>query len=538
MTTSAPLSTFRTIAHLVRHDLHRFRALIVASIGLELLRAIVVEWMLHRAPIAIGDRFGGAGGELERALLDLLLRAATWITTAVVVQADHPSDDRAFWRTRPLAPHAVALAKLALLALIFAAVPALINGARLAAYGAPVAAHVAATVQIVLSAGSSVVLAWTLAILARTLPRFLAGIAGLIIGAYLLFMATLWYFGLAGGGIGSMHVGVGMESAGSESGLHGWILGTALVGLGLSILVAHYRVRRTWAALAAGITLFVALPQLFPPPPHAAAPPPDLARLLDRPLRPESVTLQGPFPSDPRQQGILSGALALPGLPRDVSAGVFVDQVRVEVDGRDVAIDGIEQCCLGAGPIGVASTLPVPPSPPIDGGSVTDGLARVTGIAVSALRTQPVTVDARARVVFVRHRLAASLRLAPGAAFRGDGYMVEVLAVGDRFPAVLLRLTRFPHLGAEGAPHLSFFDADAARTRVREASSPVQGLARPSREPAYEWAHGRHWAMRAHTIILRRDDIALGDRLLIVESHRAGEAPARIAWTGLPADRP
>ena len=40
---------------------------------------------------------------METALLDLAIRAMTWIVTAVVVQADHPSDDRAFWRTRPLA---------------------------------------------------------------------------------------------------------------------------------------------------------------------------------------------------------------------------------------------------------------------------------------------------------------------------------------------------------------------------------------------------------------------------------------------------
>jgi hypothetical protein len=533
-TMSAPLSTVRTLAHLVRHDVHRFRALIAAAIGLELLRAIVVEWLLHRAPAVIGDRFGGAGGELETALLDLLLRAATWITTAVVVQADHPSDDRAFWRTRPLAPHAVALAKLALLALVFAVVPALVNSVRLAAYGAPLAAHVAASVQIALAAGSSVVLAWTLAILARTLPRFLAGIAGVIVGAYLLFMATFWYLGLAGGGMGSFSVGVGMESAGSESGAHGWLMSAALVGLGLTILVVHYRVRRTWAALGAGATLFVVVPLLVPAPQHASAAPPELARLLDQPLRPQGVSLQRGFPSDPRQQGVLSGQLALPGLPLGVTAGVFVDRLRVDVDGQDVAIHGIDQCCLGT-PIG---SLAAPPGSFLGSEKTNDGLATVDGVAVPALRTQPVTLDARATVVFVRHRLAASLPLAPGAAFRGDGYIVEILAVGDRLPAVLLRLTRFPHLSAEGAPHLLFFAGDAGRTRVREASSPVQNWARPSREPTYEWAHGRTWAMRAHTLVLDRDTIAHGDRLLIVESLRAGEAPVRIAWTGRPADRP
>ena len=175
---SAPLSTWRAVRHLCRFDLARYRVLIAAMVGLELLRAAYVEWTLQLAPIVIGERLTTAAGEVEVYMLDLAIWAMTWVVTAVVVQSDHPSDDRAFWRTRPLAPHAVALAKVALLGLVFVGVPALINSGRLAAYGAPLSAHVAATIQIAVTAGGAIVPAWALAIATRTLPRSSPGSAG------------------------------------------------------------------------------------------------------------------------------------------------------------------------------------------------------------------------------------------------------------------------------------------------------------------------------------------------------------------------
>ena len=99
---TAPPSFARTLGRLVRFDLRRFRMLALLVVILELARAAFVEWTLHLVPTAIGERFGGTFGTGEIDVVDAFLWLATALTTAVVVQADLPSDDRAFWRTRPI----------------------------------------------------------------------------------------------------------------------------------------------------------------------------------------------------------------------------------------------------------------------------------------------------------------------------------------------------------------------------------------------------------------------------------------------------
>jgi hypothetical protein len=530
---AAPLSTWRAVRHLCRFDLARHRVLIAAAIGVDLLAQSYAEWLLHLAPTEIGDRFGGAGGEMETALLDLAIWATTWIVTAVVVQADHPSDDRAFWRTRPLSPYTVALAKLAVLGLTFVVVPAMVNAGRLVAYGAPASAHAAAAVQIAVMALGGIVPAWGLAILTKTLPRFFASVAVSVVGFYLLFMATLFYIGLAGRGIGSTSMGIGL-GGGSEwarSGNLGWLGALTLSTAGLGILVAYYRFRRAVAALAAGAALLI-VPVAIPSG-ASGEPPADLARLLREPLRPARLEVDAGS-----SLAILAGRLALPALAPDVSAGITLDRVRVLVGGRDVAVNGLQQCCLGtAGPIGAASATPATPSD--DGQS--DALAVVRAAARPDLRTKPVTLDAEATVVFMRHRLAAAIPFAPGASFRGNGYAVDVLSRSDRrWPskgtgAALLRVTMFPRLDQGGGPQLSFFEANPSRTIVNRATAPYPVQPQPSRAGVYEWAQARRWAMRFHSIVLHAQDVGPDPRLLIVESRSAGEVSARVAWDSGPA---
>ena len=58
-------SMWRAVRHLCRYDLARFRVLIAAMMGLELLRAAYVEWTLQLAPIVVGEPFTTAAGEVE-----------------------------------------------------------------------------------------------------------------------------------------------------------------------------------------------------------------------------------------------------------------------------------------------------------------------------------------------------------------------------------------------------------------------------------------------------------------------------------------
>ena len=110
--TAVPAPFARTLERLVRFDLRRFRLLALLVVLLEIARAAVVEWTLHFVPASMSERFGWTFGTGEVALVDAILWLATVLTTAVVVQADLPSDDRAFWRTRPIRPLALAAGKL------------------------------------------------------------------------------------------------------------------------------------------------------------------------------------------------------------------------------------------------------------------------------------------------------------------------------------------------------------------------------------------------------------------------------------------
>ena len=98
---SRPTSFWRGVVRLWRFDLQRFRVLVAIVVGLELLRAAFVEWLLHLRP-SQRRQFGGDLGSFEFRTLDGALWLAAAIATAILVQADHPVDDRAFWRTRPI----------------------------------------------------------------------------------------------------------------------------------------------------------------------------------------------------------------------------------------------------------------------------------------------------------------------------------------------------------------------------------------------------------------------------------------------------
>jgi hypothetical protein len=524
--TPAPISTRPAVRHLAANDLRRFRVLLAAIVGLELLRDGYAEWYLHLAPAVLSRGVGDGGGEVETLLFDAVIWLLSWLLTAIVVQGDHPSDDCGFWRTRPLAPHAVALAKLAVFALVFVAVPVLANAIRLAAYGAPMSAQAAAAIQIGVGAGTAVVPAWTLAIATRTLPRFLATAFALLAAAYVFAMVSA-----VPGPPGQFAFSTGVRiSLGdwTNSTRLGWLTAAGLTALLLAAIVAYYRVRRPWAA-AGVIVGVVVLTNVLPAAVDVRPAPPELAALVAKPLRPTDGLWLGP---DGGASRFVSGRLALPSLPLDVSAGVFVDRARIVVDGRDVALSGFQQCCLGLGPEAVALSRPKTPA---DGEGWSEELAYVRASELAALLTKPVTLDATATLVFQRHRLVASLPLAPGAAFAGNGYLVELLAVGTHDPAVIeMRLARFPHLRRDAHPKLAFFVSDPTRRHVFPVSTAFVNSVQPAARPVRQAIQGRRWSRRYKVQLL--GGYPLGDvrRLLIVQSHHAGEASARIVAGGAP----
>lgn len=110
--TRPELTSFpRAVARLVVFDVRRFRALAAVVLALEILRGVLVEW--------VGASSGALGlsradvFEAERVTVPLVTAGVNAVVTAILVLADRPDDDRAFWRTRPIAPARFALAKAA-----------------------------------------------------------------------------------------------------------------------------------------------------------------------------------------------------------------------------------------------------------------------------------------------------------------------------------------------------------------------------------------------------------------------------------------
>ena len=528
-----PLSLARMILHLCRFDLRRFRVLIAVLVGLELLRAIYVEWALHLAPLEGAASFRVDVGEAGTTLLDPILGLGFILATAIIVQADHPSDDRAFWRSRPIPGHALAMAKLALFVGLFVVLPAAVNTVRLLAYGAPAASVFAAIVQLALAA-AAIVPIWALAILTRTLPRFLLATGGLVIGLVLVInlLANLFVSGpRMGVAIGG---GFGIDWPGDAR--LGWPVGLAFTAAGLALLVAHYWHRRTTVSAVGGLALVVA-PMLIPASPRTTPAPPALAALVaERLSLPSGLTL--PLQSSlewarlsrARFPVTLEGDVALPPLPNDVSAGIALTDPRLSVAGHSIAATGSQQCCRGLGAIGAASLAPTVATLRITTNAF--GLVRLDDIV--RLRGQHLDVRADATVTFVGHRLVADLPLKPGAAFRTDRYLVEIVGLDPQHAMVYLRVARFPRLIAGTEPQVSFFEADAARHRVSSLSQAFRQQPLEFSHDGPDWAQGEKWVGRFKLLIQRVGPSPIDPRLLIVESRRLGTARTTLSATDVP----
>ena len=481
--------------------------------------------MLHRDPLATGgvfggDVFGGDVGSFEFQTLDGALWLATAITTAILVQADHPADDRAFWRTRPVGAWQLAVAKLSLFAALFVLVPILVNTARLVAYDAPVGAIVASALQFVVIGGSIVVPAWALAIAARTLPRFLALAAGVAIAWYVAIAAAVTFVPsrilgpkFFGGSFRAASNGFAPALADWQAvDRHGWVVALLVTAAAAALLIAYYRTRRATASIAAGLAL-IALPIVVPQRDLSVAADPELAAIVDGGLR--LVGSLG-LPSKPRVESEvprpdvlpLRGSLVLSSaLPLNVSASPEFGQARLSMRDAELIVEGSPYCCdnvdrmaalaaaSGTAPDGVV-TGPFGLTGPGYPGMPRNGIALFTVPVRDAehLRGRAVGVEGAVRLQFTRHRLVADLPLSAGVAFRTDAYLIEILAIEERAGVAVCRFSRFPALTSLPGPPLRFFVGNP-----RERVFPAMSWSRQETEldgGGIGWARGRTWTAR------------------------------------------
>lgn len=556
-------SFWRGVVRLWRFDLQRFRMLVTVVVALELLRAGLVEWVLHRDALASGGVFSGDLGSFEFQTLDGALWLATALTTAILVQADHPADDRAFWRTRPVSAGQLAVAKLSLLAVLFVLAPLLANAVRLVAYGAPLGPIAASTVQFVVIGGSIVVPAWVLALAARTLPRFLAMAAGIAIAWYVALAAAVTFVPpyLLGpkffGRFRTASNGFAPALADWQAvDRHGWIVALLMTVAAAALLIAYYRTRRAAASIVAGLAL-VAAPIIAPQRDRSVPADADLAAIVDGRLRLEGslrLPSKAAVEKEVQPPGVLPlrGSLALSSaLPLNVSASPEFGQARLSTPDAEWTVEGSPYCCgnvdtmaaiaaaTGTAPEGMV-TGPFGLTPPGTPGMPWNRITLFTMPVRDAerLRGRIVGVEGLVRFQFMRHRLVADLPLRAGVAFRTDAYLIEILAVEKRARVAICRFARFPALASLPGPPLRFFVGNP-----RERVLPVMSWWRQETElfgGGIGWAHGRTWVARmtlplglAWTGDADRPP-PLPTRLYIVESRPAGELRTTITARDVP----
>ncbi len=527
-----PRSLAWSVGHVVQFDLRRFRLLCLAMVGLELVRAGFVEATLGALPERLGERFESFR-TMELVFVDAIIALATALTTAVMVQGDLPSDDRAFWRSRPIAPLAMAVGKLAVLGLLFVFVPATVNGARLLAYGAPAAAVIAAATQIAVQAAAIVVPAWILALMTRTLPLFVGAAIGLFVATTALLSATAyWLLRLLDVRLRVDRVAQELDWQRIES--LGWLPALAISLVALGLLVRHYQHRRWALSIVSAATLLVSS-TLLASRDWAPAAAPDLERLVAGrvgvvgilpPATPQTAP-ETPVPehdSDPVR--IL---FTLPPLPVDVSAAVSMHGARVNVNGFDLVADA-EQCCFSGGPLALVAPAAAERS--------SEGFyaPAATGSVIATLDRRPahdtrVSLDGPAVVRFQRHRLAATQPLRVGTTIRVGDQQIDVLAIERRRAVIRVRFLQWPSLFESRQPELSLFTGDPSSPRPSATVPGWAGRQRPvdalvRRGP---FGRGRRWAGRFHVLVMDSTVMMPEAQIYLVESREAGTVRSPLA---------
>jgi len=528
---------WRDVARLWWFDVRRFRLAVAVVVALELLRAALAEWILHRGPLLAGQAFGGTNGAFEFQTLDGALWFAVAITTAMLVQADHPADDRGFLRSRPIGPWPLAIAKLTLLAALAVVLPFTTTATRLVAYGAPAASMAASALQFVVIGGAVVLPAWTLALLTRTLARFLASAAGVVL---------LWYVAIAA------VVAMGPHSVFGDELLfrihnrgilatfapaltdwqrvddRGWLFGVVMTILAVVVVLGYYRSRRPIASAAAGLAL-IALPAILPASTATMDAPPDVAAQIEGRLRLPALLVPGTtamaqIAAHGGDRAGVFGDLILPSLPTNVSAQRDLGRVHLTGPGVDLWRDGLAMVAndgprASAAAAGATETI-------VFREPDSEMLFDLPLAAIEAIRDRRVDLDAAVDLHITRHVLVADVPLRAGVAFRTDAYLVEILGLEhDReYTIVRYRFTRFPSLARTHANVLAFVGRPGTRMERAEPGM------RPGFDPDFPaddrvgWAHGRTWARQHVTPYIASEVVADEPRLRIVESRPAGQA--------------
>jgi hypothetical protein len=317
----------------------------------------------------------------------------------------------------------------------------------------------------------------------------------------------------------------------------GWIVATTVTLLAIAAIMGYYySARRSLAPMlsagAAVIAAFFMPPSTPPASPDAAA------------LAAGQVTIDGALEipdaevraTIARRAGRVpvGGALVLRREPpADVSVSLTIEGLRIAVAGEAFAGKGVAYCCeadeaadgrvvsgrfpraLQRRPGGLAR----PPS----------AFATLAVDTAGRVSDRAVAVHADVRLRFVRHRLAGSLPVRAGVAFRGDGYLLEIVSLDERTGTASIRLSRFPSLARIGPTLRLFRDFDGLPLASTPWAPHALGFERRHAGPS----HGRDWVTGTTLpVAIWIGDVDQPQRartLAIVESTPIGELDSELA---------
>ncbi|BCS34363.1 hypothetical protein TBR22_A35930 [Luteitalea sp. TBR-22] len=385
--------------HLVRHDLQAHRGILLAWLA-TVIALPLIAFLPWSDRLAAGVGVGAAVAfQAARVLLGMT-------AVASMVQAGSPIDDQAFWRTRPLAPHALAAAHIVTAAALFVLLPTLVVLLVAVALDLPRSHWLSSAVQVF--ATESALAGFGLVVASRT-----RGIATFIVAAVVGLATTFFLVGALGEVRRLLEWPGYLQMADPSKALWAMIVIAALL-LPLLFVVAMAGPRRQRTFLAGVLVVLVLCVGVWFVPALRFEPPP----LLDANLSFTSASVRlDPVPGSPG-----AASLVLVATPRNTLPG---DEWRLSLKYGKLVTSAGTRWLKGTAPGYV---------PPLASRDVPVVIAVLSASEVKALAGTSVRIDAELHGNVDRQVIEARAVLAPGARLSTDHQQLSVLRGLDGEP--------------------------------------------------------------------------------------------------------
>lgn len=411
------------------------------------------------------------------------------LVIAVVVHGDPLVDPRAFWRTRPVGPGDLFLARLVTCGAVVVVVPTALNIARMLAYAAPADAIASASLQLAMTRLAWLCAAWAIASITATTRAFILAAVGAGVCWAVAFAAIA---AITFGRTSPADVLVYIPALPLPDLTGSYEAFGLMVALGLAMVAWQHRARRTIASFVAivvvgALAIWVRMNPIGafarasePAPPALAAGDP---RVVLAGGRLEHESIQRVAERDPIVS--LSGRFTLLGVPRGYSTMIIPLRTRtakrggatIEARGAPSLDDPFLRVDPEMAYKRLADDSMQSPALPADADVVPTKLTVTQASRIRPLYGALVDLDTTLELRFTRYRVLGRVKLANQASLRLDtGDLFEVARVVTHGTSVIAvtRHTRFPTLVPRVGDPITTFLRDVATDNWTRAASLIR----------------------------------------------------------------